>query len=115
MLTVGADDILHQQENRGAESWSDQGAGSSKHCHDEDIAGCGPVDRIRGDKTVEYGVEPAGQSGETAGDRKREKLISARPVADRCHPLFVFSKTDERLTKRRIEETAQAPIGECKE
>ena len=47
MLAVRTDDVLHQQEDRGADGRPDQRAGAAEHGHDQNIAGRGPIDRVR--------------------------------------------------------------------
>ena len=83
MLAVGADDVLHQQKHGGADRRPDQRAGAAQHGHDQNVAGRGPVHRVRRNEAVEDGVKPAGETGKGAGDGEGQELVGPCRIADR--------------------------------
>ena len=109
VLGVRADDVLQQQEHRGADRGADDRAGTAEDHHDDRVAGQRPVQDVARHERVLQRVEAAADARDRARHRERDQLEALHRVAGRAHPLLVLADADEDRPERRRDQSTQEP------
>src|SRR5919197_1815884 len=99
--------VLEDEERRGADEGTEEGAGAAEQRHDDDLPRRLPVERLDRDHVEPEGVQGAGEPREERGEDERQELDAADVVAARRGTLAVLTDRLEHGAEGRVEDALE--------